>query len=47
MVPSKASVVIVGGGALGTSSAFHLADEGIEDVVLLDNGGIQRVEVEK
>ncbi len=40
MVPSKASVVIVGGGALGTSSAFHLADEGIEDVVLLDKGPI-------
>ena len=40
MLPSKASVVIVGGGALGTSSAFHLADDGVEGVVLLDKGPI-------
>jgi sarcosine oxidase, subunit beta len=29
-------VVIVGGGAMGASAAFHLADRGIADVVLLE-----------
>jgi sarcosine oxidase subunit beta len=36
-VPSEsAEVVIVGGGAVGTSTAWHLAERGITDVVLLE-----------
>jgi sarcosine oxidase, subunit beta len=31
-----ASVVIVGGGVIGASIAFHLADAGVEDVLLLE-----------
>jgi sarcosine oxidase subunit beta len=33
-----ASVVIVGGGVIGTSIAFHLAEAGVEDVLLLERG---------
>src|SRR5918998_6945137 len=32
----RASVVIVGGGAIGTSIAFHLGEAGVEDVLLLE-----------
>ena len=32
------SVVVVGGGAIGTSIAFHLAEAGVEDVLLLERG---------
>jgi len=35
-LPSAADVVIVGGGAIGTSIAFHLAEAGVTDVVLLE-----------
>ena len=35
-LPSRARVVIIGGGAIGTSIAYHLAHEGITDVVLLE-----------
>jgi sarcosine oxidase, subunit beta len=31
-------VVIVGGGVIGTSIAFHLAEAGVEDVLLLERG---------
>jgi len=31
-------VVIVGGGVMGTSIAFHLAEAGVEDVLLLERG---------
>jgi sarcosine oxidase, subunit beta len=31
-------VVIVGGGVIGTSSAFHLAEAGVRDVLLLERG---------
>jgi sarcosine oxidase subunit beta len=34
-VPERAEVVVVGGGVIGTSSAFHLAEAGI-DVLLLE-----------
>ena len=34
-LPESASVVIVGGGVMGTSAAFHLAEAGV-DVVLLE-----------
>lgn len=35
-LPRHASVVIVGGGVMGVSAAFHLAQAGVRDVVLLD-----------
>ena len=35
-VPTRAQVVIVGGGILGTSTAYHLARRGFTDVVLLE-----------
>jgi sarcosine oxidase, subunit beta len=36
--PSQAEVVIVGGGVMGVSVAFHLAEAGVRDIVLLDRG---------
>ncbi|MCO1658545.1 FAD-binding oxidoreductase [Pseudonocardia sp. S2-4] len=36
MLPNRAEVVVVGGGAIGTSIAFHLAEAGVSDVVLLE-----------
>jgi len=36
MGADRASVVIVGGGVVGTSAAFHLAEAGVEDVLLLE-----------
>lgn len=35
-LPSKAQVVIIGGGIVGCSIAYHLAKRGISDVVLLE-----------
>ena len=35
-VPEHASVVIVGGGVIGTSIAYHLAASGVPDVVLIE-----------
>ena len=35
-LPRTAEVVVIGGGAIGTSIAFHLADAGVPDVVLLE-----------
>ena len=35
--PHRASVLVVGGGALGVSAAFHLAEAGVTDVVLLES----------
>ena len=37
-VPQRAQVVIVGGGAVGCSVAYHLARLGWTDVVLLEQG---------
>jgi sarcosine oxidase subunit beta len=34
--PDRASVVVIGGGVMGTSIAFHLAEGGVPDVVLLE-----------
>ena len=36
--PSTASVVIIGGGVIGTSIAFHLAETGARDIVLVEAG---------
>lgn len=38
MSEQSAEVVIVGGGAMGTSVAYHLAELGVTDVVLLERG---------
>src|SRR4029077_2850390 len=35
-LPASADVVIIGGGAMGASTAFHLAVAGVSDVVLLE-----------
>jgi sarcosine oxidase subunit beta len=37
-VPPSADVVIVGGGVMGVSVAFHLAEAGVRNVLLLDRG---------
>ncbi|TCP55021.1 sarcosine oxidase subunit beta [Tamaricihabitans halophyticus] len=37
-LPERAAVVILGGGVIGTSIAFHLAEAGVSDVLLLDRG---------
>ena len=35
-VPERASVVVIGGGVIGTSIAYHLASSGVTDVVLVE-----------
>ena len=35
-LPSRASVVIIGGGVMGLSTAYHLAHAGVTDVVLVE-----------
>ena len=35
-LPDRAEVVIIGGGVMGASAAFHLAEAGVTDVVLLE-----------
>src|SRR5919206_4373794 len=37
-LPERARVVIVGGGVIGTSVAYHLTKLGVTDVVLLEQG---------
>ena len=37
-IPARARVVIVGGGVIGCSIAYHLTKLGIRDVVLLESG---------
>jgi sarcosine oxidase subunit beta len=36
MLPNTADVVVIGGGVMGASTAFHLASRGCRDVVLLE-----------
>ncbi|MFM8350595.1 MAG: NAD(P)/FAD-dependent oxidoreductase [Actinomycetales bacterium] len=38
-LPAQAEVVVVGGGVMGTSAAFHLAEAGV-DVLLLERGSL-------
>ena len=38
VLPSRARVVVIGGGIVGTSVAYHLAHLGWTDVVLLEQG---------
>jgi sarcosine oxidase subunit beta len=35
-LPDRASVVVIGGGVIGLSTAYHLASAGVPDVVLLE-----------
>lgn len=35
-IPNTASIVIIGGGVMGASAAYHLAQRGVKDVVLLE-----------
>src|ERR1700757_4301316 len=37
-LPTQARVVIIGGGIMGCSTAYHLAKNGWKDVVLLEQG---------
>jgi sarcosine oxidase subunit beta len=37
-LPRSADVVVIGGGVMGTSAAFHLAEAGVPDVLLLERG---------
>src|SRR6266851_430727 len=37
-LPGRARVVIIGGGVIGTSVAYHLAELGCRDVLLLEQG---------
>ncbi|GHE04991.1 NAD(P)/FAD-dependent oxidoreductase [Streptomyces alanosinicus] len=39
-VPARADVVIVGGGVMGVSTAFHLAEAGVPDVVVVERGDL-------
>lgn len=39
-LPETASVVVIGGGVMGVSTAFHLAEAGVRDVVLLERGAL-------
>src|ERR1700687_6344664 len=37
-LPGRTRVVIIGGGVIGTSVAYHLAEMGCRDVLLLEQG---------
>ncbi len=39
-LPAAAEVVIVGGGVMGTSTAFHLAEAGVRGILLLERGAL-------
>lgn len=39
-IPSQARIVIIGGGAIGCSIAYHLAKMGERDVVILEKSGL-------
>ena len=42
-LPDRARVVVVGGGVIGTSVAYHLAHLGCTDVVLLAQSEVREV----
>lgn len=39
-LPESAQVVVVGGGVMGASTAFHLAEAGVRDVLLLERDAL-------
>ena len=40
LLPTHADVVVIGGGVMGASIAFHLAEAGVRDVLLLEKGDL-------
>ncbi|PRY42332.1 NAD(P)/FAD-dependent oxidoreductase [Umezawaea tangerina] len=40
MTSDSAEVVVIGGGVVGVSTAFHLAEAGVRDVVLVERDGL-------
>jgi len=36
MIPKTASIIIIGGGVMGASTAYHLAARGVKDILLLE-----------
>lgn len=38
--PTSKSVAIIGGGVIGMSTAFHLAEKGVSKITLIDKGHI-------
>jgi sarcosine oxidase subunit beta len=39
-IPPRAEMVIIGGGVIGTSCAFHLAEAGVGDIVLIERDSL-------
>ncbi|MDH5557805.1 MAG: FAD-binding oxidoreductase, partial [Alphaproteobacteria bacterium] len=39
-LPQQANIVIIGGGAIGCSIAYHLAKMGVKDILLLEKSGL-------
>ena len=39
-LPASAEVVVIGGGVMGASTAFHLAEAGVTDVLLLEKDSL-------
>lgn len=39
-LPERSDVVVIGGGVIGTSIAFHLAEAGVPQVLLLERGSL-------
>ena len=39
-IPTRAQVLVIGGGIVGASAAYHLARLGIRDVVLIEQNRI-------
>ena len=35
-LPTEASVVIIGAGVMGAAIAYHLAERGVEDIVIVE-----------
>ncbi len=37
-LPAQAQVIVIGGGIAGCSTAYHLAKQGVGDVVVIEKG---------
>ena len=38
IVPDQAQIIVIGGGIIGCSVAYHLAKNGAKDILLLERG---------